>query len=466
MKILRVAALMIAFLIAFSACAGNASEEVVPEFDNSGAESDPDLLGYEFTLAAMTHGGLYPLNPTSGESSRGDKLLARYKETEEKYNVKIKLMNESDLTRFMTLYAADIKYADLMFNMVNTLFGGRYIQNGYFIPFSDMDIDLSSGLYGTPQSIEAGYFNGDYYSIVAYYWGFPSADTMPAMWYNPAVISMYQQPDPHELDEQGSWDWTALEDMCEKIHDTSNPDPAMHTYALAYTSEPYLEFAALYSNGARPVTKGADGKLRYSLNTYNAIQALEFISSLRERDLICDGGDRQNIAPFIENRRAFFVEYTHLGLSDEGANNLAYQMQEAYEWILFPKGPDYVQGAGGTSFSYWSRFFYAPLNTDPEVHSILLPFMFRPLPGETVDTWQDEFERSTFFSSASFESFKELRDNAFCDYLAFLGTGFTNTLQPNLLRMTRGTASITETLESIEEKLQTNLDAFYNNYLD
>ena len=166
-------------------------------------------------------------------------------------------MNESDLSRFMTLYAADMKYADLMFNMANTLFTGRYIQNGYFIPFSDMDIDLQSGLYGTPQSLEAGYFNGDYYSIVAYYWGFPSADTMPAMWYNPRVIAEYRQTDPHELEEQGEWTWDTLKKMCEDIHDTSDPDPERHTYALAYTSEPYLEFAALYSNSARVVSKDA-----------------------------------------------------------------------------------------------------------------------------------------------------------------------------------------------------------------
>ena len=463
MKIIKTAAILIACLLVFSACSGGETE-VVPDFENNVEELD--LNGFEYTFAAMTHGGLYPLNPTSGESSRGDKLLARYKETEDTYNVKIRLMNECDLSKFMTYYAADIKYADMMFNMVNSLFGGRYIQNGYFIPFSDMQLDLSSGLYGTPECLEAGYFNGGYYSVVAYYWGFPSADTMPAMWYNPRVISEYQQQDPHELDEQGRWTWDTLESMCEAIHDTSDPDSAMHTYALAYTSEPYLEFAALYSNSARFISKDENGRLKVALDSLNAREAMTFLSSLRERDLICDGGDRQNITPFVENRRAFFVEYTHLGLSDEGANNLANQMTDAYEWILFPHGPSYVEGSGGTSFSYWSRYFYAPINSDVGVHSVLLPFLFRPLPGETEDTWQDEFERSTFFSAASFESFKQLRDGAFCDYISFLGSGFTNTLQPALLRITRGTSSVTETFESIVEKLQSNLDSFYNNYLD
>ena len=161
MKNIKITALFVACLIVFSACSG-AIDEVVPEYDNSADISEADLLGYEFRIAARTHGGLYPLNPVSGESSRGDKLLARYRETEDRFNVKISLLNECDLSRFMTLYAADMKYADLIFEMVNSLFGGRYIQNGYFIPFSDMGIDLQSGLYGTPQSLEAGNFNGDY----------------------------------------------------------------------------------------------------------------------------------------------------------------------------------------------------------------------------------------------------------------------------------------------------------------
>ena len=125
-----------------------------------------------------------------------------------------------------------------------------------FLFHNNVDIDLFSGLYGTPGALEAGLFGNEYYSIIAYYWGFPSPYTMPAMWFNPRVISTYQQTSPHELNEQGEWTWAALEQMCEVINDTSDPDENKHTYALAYTSEPYLEFAALFSNNARIVTKG------------------------------------------------------------------------------------------------------------------------------------------------------------------------------------------------------------------
>ena len=462
MKKLKIFAVIMTVFMLFTACTA-AEKEIVPEYDPNAKADEIDLLGYEFIIAALSHGGQYPLNPESGSTARADQLLQRYKETEEKYNVEITLIDGCDTGRYQTLLAADMKYADLMFTVMHHVMRGP-MQQGLYMPFSDMNIDLHSGLYGTPGSLEAGLFGDDYYAIIAYYWGFPAADTMPAMWFNPAVISEYQQASPHELYENGEWTWDKLESMCEAIRDTSDPDENMHTYALAYTSEPYLEFAALFSNNARFVQKGADGKLSYALNSPEAIEALTFVRSLAERQLICDGGDRPNITPFVENRRAFFVEFTHLGLSDEGRENLAYRMESAYEWIVFPEGPSANGSKSRTSFSYNSRFFYAPINTDPEVQAILLPYMFQPLPGDTTETWQDDFERSTFFSTASFEHFQTIRDEAFFDYTIY--TPFSGALQTNLLGVTRGKKAATEALVEIENEMQASLDNLYNNYME
>ncbi|MBQ2720189.1 MAG: hypothetical protein IJF23_01510, partial [Clostridia bacterium] len=210
--------------------------------------------------------------------------------------------------------------------------------------------------------------------------------------------------------------------------------------------------------------KEADGKLKYTLNSPEAIEAMDFIRSLAERDLICDGGDRQNITPFVENKRAFFLEFTHLGLSSEGSNNLSYQMEEAYEWIYFPTGPSGdMNSTQRTSFSYHSRIFYAPANSDAEVHSVLLPYLLQPLPGETTEDWQDELERNNFFTKESFEYFQMIRDEAFYDYTVFIPF---SEMQSTLLNITKGTKSAAETLNSLETKFQDSLDRLYNNYLD
>lgn len=464
LKWFKTVAIVVIVLIFAAACASVPEDELIPEFGNYDENEGTDLGGYEFIMASARAGSENPINPQSGNTARGDRLIQRYKDTEEKFNVKITVLDECSVGDLVVRSAAGMKYADLMAVKINEIVTGKYIQNGYFIPFSGMNIDLDSGIYGPPNMLEGGYFAGEYYGIISYYWGFPAADTMPAMWFNPRVISNYRQTSPHELDEQGEWTWATLEKMCEAIHDTSDPDPEKRTYALAYTSEPYLEFAALYSNNARVATKGADGRLSYALNSKEAAEAMNFLVSLAERDLICDGGNRQNITPFIENRRAFFVEYTHLGLSDEGADNLSYRMEEAYEWIYFPEGPSGAGTKSRTAYSFWTRFMYATLNTDPNVMEILLPYMFQPLPGETTETWQDDFRRTTFFTEESFDYFQILRDEAFFDYTAY--TPFTDVLQPRLLAMTRGTASVAETLESIGDKMQASLDKLYNDYVE
>ena len=465
MKKIRIIAMILAVFFILAACSQGAEEEIVPEYGSNISDEEIDLLGYEYLIAAETHGGgEYQLSPEPGSSVRGDRLLQRYRDTEEKFNIKLTIQDGSNLGTFLTEYAAGIKYADLMISKIADVFNGKYVQNGYFMAFSDMDIDLNSGLYGTPGTLEAGSFRNKYYSIVAYYWGFPQPYTMPAMWFNPMVISNYQQTSPHELDEQGEWTWDALEKMCEAIHDVSDPDKEMRTYALAYTNVPYLEFAALFSNNARPVTKNEDGRLVFSLNSPQAIEAMDFIQSLAERDLICEGGDRQNITPFVENRRAFFLEYTHLGLSSEGTNNLAYQMQSAYEWITFPTGPSGDKNNRERSaYSYHTRIFYAPANSDAEIHSILLPYLLQPLPGETTETWQETFERNNFFTEESFNYFVQIRDDAFYDYTPFIPDSDYENM---LLRITRGFVSASEAFSSIGDKYQSSLDKLYNDYLD
>ena len=465
-KILRATAVLISvctFLLLFS-CASEQSKENVPEYDSSAQDYDSlNLNGYEFTFAASTHGSNYPLDPSYSDEVRGDKLLQRYRETESKFNVKINVINGCDMGTYMTKLASGQKYADIMLAPLNNVFPTGYIQNGYFQPFSDMDIDLDSGLYGTPSIIEAGTFLGEAYGIVAYYWGIPVSDTAPAMWFNPVTLANFSQPSPHELDEQGVWNWETLEDICAKVFDESDPDKNNHVHAMAYTSEPYLELSAIYSNNGRIAQIGDDGKLYYTLNSPNVIEAMEFLSHLKSVGYIIDGGDRQNITPFVEDRYAFFMEYTHLSINSESDSNLSYLMDHEYEWINFPIGPRGDENTLSTAISYHSRLFYSPINAPTDISELLLPFMFQPLPGETVETWQDDFRSVNFYSDRSFEYFVKIRDNAFFDYSPY--TPFTGDITNALLKITRGTSTAAEALEQIESVVQSSLDRLYNDYV-
>jgi len=465
MRLLRITALILALTFVFAACS-TAEPEIVPEYNGDIEEGGIDLLGYEYIIAAGAHGGgRVQLLPEPGSDSRGDKLLQRYKDTEKEFNIKLTVMEDCSLSNFMAQYAAGLKYSDLIIAQSAEMVNGRYVQNGYFLPFSDMGLDFESGIYGTPGMLDVGCFDGKYYSIISYYWGLPSPYVMPAMWFNPSVISEYQQTSPHELDEQGEWVWATFEDMCEVINDTSAPDSADHVYAISNLSEPFIELGALFSNSARIVTKGSDGKLRYSLNSKNAEEALEFVKGLNERKLIKDARskDNQDVTDFVENRLAFFMQYTQIGLASENENGLAYNMDGSYEWILFPTGPSYDPTMARTAYSYHYRYYYAPTNSDAEVHSIVLPYLFQPLPGETKEDWQDELERNNFFTKESFDYFQTIRDDAFYDYAPYIPYSDMNS---NLSKVTMGSITASEALESLGQSIQSSLDKLYNDYLD
>ena len=132
MKKSKIAVLLIAVFLILAACSQGATEEIVPEYENKVEEADIDLLGYVYTIAAETHGGgEYQLSPDPGSSDRGDRLLQRYKDTEQKFNVKMDIQDGSSLSMFLTQYAAGMKYADLMISKIADVFNGKYVQNGY-----------------------------------------------------------------------------------------------------------------------------------------------------------------------------------------------------------------------------------------------------------------------------------------------------------------------------------------------
>ena len=465
MRKIHVLLLSVCMMLCVFSCS-QPDEEIVPEYDPEVTSDVYDLNGYNYIMVGYAHGGaqgVFSLNPAPIESLHGDQLLQRYRDTEEKYNIKITHINGVDKSRFMTLYVANIKYCDLFYTVVNDFMVGGYAKNGYLHAFSDMNIDLHSGIYGTEGMLEAGRLGDDYYAIRPYYWGIPAADYCAAIWFKPSTLSLFQQPSPHELDEQGEWTWDAFEKILEGSRDTSDPDPDRHTYGCAYSNEPFLETAVIFSNNGKWVDRDANGKLVYALNRPEAIEAMDFIRSLVERDLLVDGGDRFNLVPFIENRALFFVGYTHWGLSSEGSENLSYKAGGPFEWTYFPLGPRADKNTPKGIYSYWSRFFFVPSNTDISIHELLLPYMLQPLPGDTAENWQDSFERNNFFSSRSFELFSEIRDTAVFDYSTFCS--YQDTFKPLLLSITRGQKSAAEGMEAISSKVQEYIDANYNDYV-
>jgi len=455
--------LICSFMLLMFSCAAK-EVETVPEYEEEYDEENYDFKGYEFFIRALTHGSQYALNPNLGEEASGDKLLQRYRDTEKEFNITINVQNGIDMSEFNQYLASGYNYADLMLNVQREVVQNKMMQDGYYISYTELGLDFDSGMYGSPTVLQANTFKGEVYGITAYYWNIPVADTMPAMWFNQYTLDKFSQPNPHELDENGQWNWATFKNICGTVLDTSDPDKNNHIYAACYTSEPYLELAAVFSNNGRFVELQDDGTLKYSLNSQNTIQALEFLADLVQLGYIGNGGDRQNIEPFLQDKRAFFFEYTHLGASSESRENFTYLMEHAYEWINFPAGPMATDDMISTSYSYHSRYFYSPITADAEVLAAVLPYMFQPLPGDTVETYLDDFKTVNFYTEESYEYFLDIRNNAFFDYSVY--TPYDARIKSQLKNVVTGKSTAVEALSSLESSVQEMLDDLWNDYID
>lgn len=427
----------------------------------SGALDEVDMNGYVFSIACTLYGNHNALNPGADYEIRSDKLITRYNQIKADHNCDFNIRNGVDMTSFKTLYYAGDMYADVILCKSCIAFYDGYVQSGLFMPWTAIDaIDITDYRYGSDAAKDANIWKDDYYGIDAQYLQMPCADTMPAMFFNPTTIRMFGQPKPFDLYETGNWDWAHFETMCHSVYDVSSSDENEWVLAMGYTSEPYLELACIYSNGGSFIEKEKSGRLVFSLDSDNAKNAMEFIVKLRADGYIMDDGDRQNITPFCANRRAFFFEFSHLGMYTESSSNLALRMEDEFDWITFPKGPDAEGEVISTKYSWHSRHFYLPSNVNYDYIGAVIPELFDFLPGEDKDTWEKDFYSVNFFNQESFEFYKKIRDHADFDYSVFCN--FTGSVYNCLLNITRGTRSLTEAISSVSDNIQDDLDRRYN----
>lgn len=451
----------ILLLILVTSCAAEVPESFdLSVNDMDGEYSSSDLNGYVFTMICRQDGDRNPFNPVSGDDAKTDKLLQRYRDAEELYNCKIDSQDGFDENIVPKKFFAGEKYADLIFTHQCIVHNGGYITTGIINPFSSLDLDLTDVKYGCKAGKVSNTYGDDMYAIYPYFWSVQTVSIMPTMWFNPQVINRFGQRSPFELYEQDKWDWENFREMCHAMRDDTDSDKANWILPMGYTSEPYLELACIYSNNGRLVEIDGNGKMVYALDSPNVAEAMEFLVDLSADGYMTDDGDRQNIDPFCTNKRAFFFEFTHLGIFTNSTTNIAGKMEGEYEWMIFPHGPRGDRNTVTTAFSWYSSYFYLCGNVDTSCAETLLPYLYEPLPGDNRENFEDDFKRINFYSEESYRFYQKMRDEAICDYSVY--TPFTTTVYDALKKITRRTMTVTEALSSIKEKVQSYIDEQYN----
>ena len=290
----KITFLLFVLLLFTTACNGdeNISEVSEDTLNSNIFEGElPDFDGYEFLLKTTKHGDYKsspnsPLSPPEvGIYERWDKILDRYSQVEEALNVVVSVEMVGDAwnlpPQVATAYATGEKYGDIL-----DLYGRHIFENrdSYFVAVQDIDpngiIDIESGYWSTPNQIAQATFNGKTYGLVTANWGLPIQSAKGYLFVNDFLLKKANTAYPNELREKKLWNWSAFEEICTAVTDTTSTDINEHIYGFISMNNSSIIQSAILSNGGHWVTEADDGRYMFTLDNPVAIEAIQWLQEL------------------------------------------------------------------------------------------------------------------------------------------------------------------------------------------
>ena len=463
--------LIIAFVFSFFSACGTTTEDVAKE-TNEPEKTYTDAGGYDFMFKVTKHGVNAPeLAPEVGFSNMGDKILQRYEEVEQTFNMVMTVeVIDGTNNNILASNMAGEKCADLMDTNADTISSGK---DELFIAMNEgaYDIDFHSGKYGTEGQIDALTFGDKIYGVRNAYWGIPWPSFKGVLFFNPRLVKEASQPSPFELLESKSWTWANFEDMLLALTYPATADQEAK-YGISITTSGIFPSCAVLSNGAAPVYYDeGTATYKYGLNDPKALKALDWVQKLIKDDksafYINDWWEKGAIG-LIKGTYAFCAENAWTGFM-EGTSHFATDMEEAYGWAPFPCGPSGEYGKWATEITNEKRYIGIPVTPDGEYDLVLevMDYMFEPLPGETVDSWKTDLEKNFFYDDGgSFKYYLEMMESARTDYSTVLKNGIRDQSKGVLFayqRIISGVKTPIEMVEMVKPYVESEIDKYLNN---
>ena len=200
-----------------------------------------------------------------------------------------------------------------------------------------------------------------------------------ALLFNIDLAEQYGLGDLYGMVKDGTWTWAKFEELCESIAQQSDGS----VVPAGYGKENLLFPMVVFSNDAS-VAEYRDGKLQYTMDSDNALEAANWIVSLREKGylapnwtetiddkkVLVDGG--VDYAAFAEGKAVFFFDfYGDIQKFVQGTQATEY----TYGLLPCPLGPKAVEAGDtyhGVTYSADIKMISAGTEKPEEVAAILV----------------------------------------------------------------------------------------------
>jgi len=421
-NIIRVISLTVLLCMILSAC----SVQSADSYDKNDKYTDDVVTGsgtFSGTFRIKTEAKeTLSLDPTvSGSTVRGDEILQRYSEIEDKYDCTVtaeQVKSGVIMTTMMASTAAARTFADIFQLSASGIFS--MYKGGYLTYAQNLSgIDVSSEKWGSDGAKEMMTFeDGKTYGIRNAYWAAPIQSVSGVLYYNDDLIVKNNVVSPYEYYENGKWNWNNFEDICLAVTQTIEDKQSTYAFARPTSDYPAFIYAALASNGSKRLEKTSSG-YKCTYTDEKTLKAFDWMKKLVIEDKVSytlreDELTDLDVEAFTNFYTVFLVGNSSIGISDDETYPL-YTFGENFRWIEFPKGPDFE----GKTSAYYSAddWFIAFSNTiDTDKGGNIVNDLFEPLGDENSDDWKYFISRNYFFYDGDYDIFENMLTNAKSDY--------------------------------------------------
>jgi ABC-type glycerol-3-phosphate transport system substrate-binding protein len=257
-----------------------------------------------------------------------DEQIALIEAAEKKYNGKIEFVKFGDygkyVENFTTTSLAGDPFADIV--VLELFWAFPQLVNKGFIEPIDQWLDVNDPKYNTWMKT-GGSFNGKQYGF------YDSAPSPFGIFYNKKLVQELGLEDPYELQKKGEWTWDKFREVAKKATKDTNGDGKTDVFGFIGDLKISLEQFVYGNKGT--FDKDANGEMKFSMDSENAIQGLQFMSDLYNVDKsIIQPAPEGNDKAFIAGKG---VMYGGFSWELSGLKDNMKDVELGY--VFFPKAP-------------------------------------------------------------------------------------------------------------------------------
>lgn len=378
------------------------------------------------------------------KSPADEEQIKLIEEVEKKYNTKIEFVKFGDYNKyvenFTTTSLSGEPFADIV--LLELFWAFPTLANKDFIQPIDDKLDLNDPKY-IDWMKKGGSYKGKQYGMT------DSSPSPYGLFYNKTLVKKLGLEDPYELQQKGEWTWEKFRDFAKKATKDTNGDGKTDIFGIAgaYGKTNYFTEQMVYSNKGS-VDKDAEGNIKFSLNSENAIEALQFVADLYNKD-------KSIMQPVPEDASKEFVAgkgVMYGGFSWELGGLLDNMKNQELGYVFFPKGPKSDKYVSYTPFG--NMFMVAKYSKHADVAAKIMDEISLHDAGRKLaqQSWE-----SSYPNKESLDTRKQMADTI--DYISYYAIPDGGTLFESVVKdITAGKISPSTAVDKVKPQFEANIN--------